>query len=71
MKKYSFDDLKDKVCVLTGGGGVIGAVLAKALSSNGVKLAILDIKKEFAEKVADDVKKIIKYRCDWSRGKCS
>lgn len=58
MKKYSFDDLKDKVCVLTGGGGVIGAVLAKALASNGVKLAILDIKKEFADKVADDVKKI-------------
>lgn len=58
MKKYSFDDLKDKVCVLTGGGGVIGAVLAKALEINGVKLAILDIKKEFADKVADDVKKI-------------
>ena len=58
MKKYSFDDLKDKVCVLTGGGGVIGAVLAKALATNGVKLAILDIKKEFADKVADDVRKI-------------
>jgi len=53
--KYNFDDLKDKVCVITGGGGVIGASLAKGLASAGVKLAILDIKKEFADKVADAV----------------
>lgn len=55
MQKYSFDDLNGKVCVLTGGGGVIGAVLAKGLASVGVKLAILDIKKEFADKVADEI----------------
>ena len=55
MQKYSFDDLNGKVCVLTGGGGVIGAVLAKGLAEVGVKLAILDIKKEFADKVADEV----------------
>jgi NAD(P)-dependent dehydrogenase (short-subunit alcohol dehydrogenase family) len=57
MQKYSFDDLNGKVCVLTGGGGVIGAVLAKGLASVGVKLAILDIKKEFADKVAEDISK--------------
>lgn len=51
MQKYSFDDLKGKVCVLTGGGGVIGAVLAKGLANVGVRLAILDIKKELADKV--------------------
>lgn len=55
MQKYSFDDLSGKVCVLTGGGGVIGAVLAKSLASAGVKLAILDIKKEFADKVANEI----------------
>jgi NAD(P)-dependent dehydrogenase (short-subunit alcohol dehydrogenase family) len=55
MQKLSFDDLNGKVCVLTGGGGVIGAVIAKGLASVGVKLAILDIKKEFADKVADEV----------------
>jgi NAD(P)-dependent dehydrogenase (short-subunit alcohol dehydrogenase family) len=60
MTKYSFDDLQDKVCVLTGGGGIIGAVLAKALGNAGVKLAILDIKKEFADKVADEVRNICK-----------
>ncbi|MCB0730245.1 MAG: SDR family oxidoreductase, partial [Ignavibacteriae bacterium] len=42
--------------VLTGGGGVIGAVLAKGLAKVGAKLAILDIKKEFADKVADQVR---------------
>jgi len=56
MQKYSFDDLTDKVCVLTGGGGIIGAVLAKGLASVGVKLAILDIKKEFADKVVNELK---------------
>jgi len=55
MKKYSFEDLEGKVCVLTGGGGVIGAVLASGLAQVGVKLAILDIKKEFADKVANKV----------------
>jgi len=56
MQLNSFDDLNGKVCVLTGGGGVLGAVLAKSLASAGVKLAILDIKKEYAEKVASEVR---------------
>ena len=58
MEKYSFDDLKDKVCVLTGGGGVIGGVIARGLANVGVKIAVLDIRKEFANRVADEVKKI-------------
>lgn len=56
MQKYSFDDLKGKVCVITGGGGVIGAVLASGLANVGAKLAILDIKIEFADKVANEIK---------------
>ena len=56
MEHYSFGDLKNKVCVLTGGGGVIGATLAKALAKSGVKLAILDINKELADKVASEVR---------------
>ena len=31
MKKISFDDLNGKVCVITGGAGVIGISLVKAL----------------------------------------
>jgi len=57
MKPMSFEDLKDKVCVITGGAGVIGAEMVKALASVGAKVAIVDINKEIAEKVADEIAK--------------
>lgn len=53
--KYSFDDLKGKVCVLTGGAGVIGAALARGLASVGVKTAIVDLNKDAADKLAAEV----------------
>ena len=40
MKKISFDDLSGKVCVITGGAGVIGVSIVKALASVGTKVAI-------------------------------
>jgi len=55
MTALSFDDLKNKVCVLTGGGGVIGKALAIGLGSVGVKTALLDLNKEMADKVAAEV----------------
>ena len=55
MKPISFDDLKGRVCVITGGAGVIGIQMVKALASVGVKVAIADINKEVAEKVAAEV----------------
>lgn len=48
----SFNDLSGKVCVITGGAGVIGTALVKAMASVGVKIAIADINKETAENVA-------------------
>jgi NAD(P)-dependent dehydrogenase (short-subunit alcohol dehydrogenase family) len=48
----SFDDLKGKVCVITGGAGVIGTAIAKDLVKLGVKVAILDRNEENAHKVA-------------------
>jgi NAD(P)-dependent dehydrogenase (short-subunit alcohol dehydrogenase family) len=60
MMKISFDDLKDKVCVLTGGAGVIGASIARGLASVGVKTAILDLNKEAAEKMAAEIEKEFK-----------
>jgi NAD(P)-dependent dehydrogenase (short-subunit alcohol dehydrogenase family) len=56
MGKFSFQDLNGKVCVLTGGGGIIGAALAEGLAEVGVKVAILDFNKDNAEKVAQAVK---------------
>jgi NAD(P)-dependent dehydrogenase (short-subunit alcohol dehydrogenase family) len=58
--KISFDDLKGKVCVLTGGAGVIGASMAKCLASAGIKTAILDLNKEAAEKMAAEIEKEFK-----------
>lgn len=55
MAKISFDDLNNKVCVITGGGGVIGKALAIGLGSAGVKTALLDLNLEMAEKVAAEV----------------
>jgi NAD(P)-dependent dehydrogenase (short-subunit alcohol dehydrogenase family) len=39
-------DLKDKVAVVTGGGGVLGGSIASSLVKAGVKVAILDIREE-------------------------
>ena len=50
-----FDDLKGKVCVITGGAGVIGSALVRALACVGVKISILDINLDAAQKVASDI----------------
>ena len=52
MKKISFDDLNGKVCVITGGAGVIGISIIRALASVGTKVAIVDINEELAKEVA-------------------
>ncbi|WP_291859262.1 SDR family oxidoreductase [Marinilabilia sp.] len=49
-------NIEGKVAVITGGGGVICSVMAKALAMKGVKTAILDLKKENADKVANEIK---------------
>jgi len=43
-------DLKGKVAVVTGGGGVLGGSIAKSLVENGLKVAILDIRQEQLDK---------------------
>ena len=60
--KLSFDDLNGKICVLTGGAGVIGASMAKGLASVGIKTAIVDLNKEAAEKLAADIEKEFKVK---------
>lgn len=44
-----------KVIVLTGAGGVLISALAKAFAKEGHKIAVLDLKKEAADKVADEI----------------
>ena len=47
-------DLKDKVAVVTG-GGVLCSTFAEALAACGAKVALLDIRKAEADKVADKI----------------
>ena len=55
MKPISFNDLSGKVCVITGGAGVIGQAMIKALASVNMKIAIADINKEVADKIAAEI----------------
>lgn len=48
-------ELKGKVAVITGAGGVICGVMGIELAKQGVRVALLDIMKENAQKVADEI----------------
>mgnify|MGYP002510998114 FL=1 len=50
------ENLKDRVAVITGGGGVLCGGFAKDLARQGMKVAILDLRLEAAEKVAEEIK---------------
>ena len=46
-------DLKDKVIVITGAGGVLCGMFAEALAQTGAKIALLDLNGEAAEEKAE------------------
>jgi NAD(P)-dependent dehydrogenase (short-subunit alcohol dehydrogenase family) len=48
-------DLTNKVAVITGGGGILCGAFAKALAACGAKVAVLDLRKPNADKVADEI----------------
>ncbi len=49
------ENLKGRVAVVTGGGGVLCGDFAKALARQGVKVAVLDLNEAAAKKVADEI----------------
>ena len=49
-------NLKDKVVVITGAGGVICSTLAKAYAESGAKVALLDLNKENAERFVSELR---------------
>ena len=60
-------NLKDKVAVVTGGGGVLGGSISRSLVENGVRVAILDIRQEQLDKRVDELSalgQVIGIRCD-------
>lgn len=56
MSENNLFDLEGKVAVVTGGGGVLCGHMAKELGLRGVKVAVLDLKKEAAEDIASQIK---------------
>ena len=55
MMNPNFEELNGKVAVVTGGGGVLCSTMAAALAQQGMKVAILDLRLENAEKVAKEI----------------
>ena len=52
---FNHENLKGRVAVVTGGGGVLCAAFAKTLAKQGVKVAVLDLNEAAAQKVADEI----------------
>jgi len=53
--KYSMNDIAGKVCVITGGSGIIGRALAFGLAEANAKVAVIGTKKEKAEAVVQEI----------------
>ena len=51
----AFNDLQNKVCVITGGGGVLGNSMARGLAAAGVIPVILDINEAAARQTALEI----------------
>ncbi len=49
-------DLKDRVAVVTGGGGVLCSMMAEALAACGAAVAVADLSEEQAERVAAGIR---------------
>ena len=48
-------DLEGKIVVVTGGGGILCGAFAKALAKCGAKVAVLDLAKDKADKIAEEI----------------
>ncbi len=53
MHNDFFEEIEGKVCVITGGGGVIGTTIALNLAKLGAKIAIIDYKKDRCDSCAE------------------
>ena len=63
MENLFFQDLKNKVCVITGGGGVLGNSMARGLAAAGVVPVILDINEEAAKQTASEISGDLGVKC--------
>lgn len=49
-------NLLGKIAVVTGGGGILCGAMCRALGQMGVKVGVLDLDEEAAQKVTDDIR---------------
>ena len=52
---FKHDNLKGRVAVVTGGGGVLCGAFAKTLAQQGCQVAVLDLNKDAAQQCADEI----------------
>ena len=52
---FNHENIKGRVAVVTGGGGVLCGSFAKPLAKRGAKVAVLDLNEAAAQKVADEI----------------
>ncbi len=64
----SLFDIKDRIAVLSGGGGILAGEMARGLLDSGAKVVLLDINEENLKKKIKALKtadtEIIGYKCD-------
>lgn len=56
MTKTPYDDIRGKVCVITGGAGLIGTALSEGLAAAGARMAVLDRDGEAAERLSGSLR---------------
>lgn len=55
MDAYEHENLSGRVILVTGGGRGLGAAICEALAQEGAQIAVADINKSAASKVADEI----------------
>ncbi|GET29782.1 SDR family oxidoreductase [Prolixibacter sp. SD074] len=68
MKNFTFDDLNGKVCVVTGGAGVIGKAIVYALATVGAKVTIVSRGKGKGKQVAEEISRETGGKVIWIKG---
>lgn len=63
MMKTDFSDLQGKICVITGGAGVIGNSICEALAASEVQTAITDLNSDTARDLAQSLTRRYGTRC--------
>ena len=58
-----YPDMDSRVCVITGGAGILGQAICRGLAASGIKTAILDINLDAATKLAADLQSEFTTRC--------